>query len=185
MKLLIITDLHHWTDEEIEKTKAISDYDICFLLGDISPDKLRILKRIISQPIYALNGNHDLIDTVESVGLTNIHNKVIEHNGITFSGLQGAARYKRGPFCMYSQEESIKISEGIPPADIFLTHAGYEDSHHGLEGIERYIKRCKPKFHIYGHLHNNSKDEYFETVSICVYRCAVIDTETLLIDILY
>lgn len=190
MKILIITDLHSWSDEEINLTKNLYDYEICFLLGDINSSYLEILKSIIKTPIYALNGNHDLNDTVENSGLENIHGKIINFDELIFTGFQGSFRYKNGPFCMYTQKESLDICKTIPKADIFLTHdimynGKKKDSHSGLKGITKYIKKHKPRIHIHGHTHINSIDKFKNTTSIGIYKTAIIDTDTLEIRHIY
>lgn len=190
MKALIITDLHSWTNEEYQITKELTGYDICFLLGDISIEYLKQLQAIIHAPIYGLNGNHDS-NNIEKAGITNIHGKCIEVNGITFLGMQGSIRYKRGPYNTYTQEESIEISRTLEKADVLLTHAAAFDTqstniaHVGLKGILEYIEENQPRLHIHGHLHINRNKMIRNTNSISVYKAAVIDLETEEIEILY
>ena len=201
MKILIITDLHYWTNEEYQITRNLTDYDICFLLGDISVEYLKELKGIIKTPLYGLNGNHDG-ENVEAVGIENLHGKCINFCGLTFSGFQGSARYKSGPWCMYTQEESSEICENIPRADIFITHDGMLDvnnndmAHAGLRGISEYIENNNPTLHIHGHIHENKEriikhgswlmgSKRKTTKSIAVYKAAIIDTDTLNVEILY
>lgn len=190
MHMLIITDLHNFSEEEYQKVKNLRDYDICFLLGDICPDYLQQLKEIIHTPIYGLNGNHDLMHTVEDAGIENFHGKLIEFKGTTFTGFQGSYRYKNGDFCMYTQKESLEISKHIPKADIFLTHdiyysGGKYGPHSGLKGITKYIKKNRPLLHVHGHLHTNISSKapscflnFKKTESRGIYKIAIIDTET-------
>ena len=42
MKILIITDCHHLLREEAEKLENL-EYDVCFLLGDISGKYIDII----------------------------------------------------------------------------------------------------------------------------------------------
>lgn len=201
MKLLIITDLHFWSNEEYRITNALTKYDICFLLGDISVDYLKELKEIIKTPMYGLNGNHDG-ENVETVGIENLHGKCIEFGGLTFAGFQGSSRYKNGPWCMYTQEESSDICSDMPKADIFLTHDGILDvnnddfAHSGLRGISEYIENKRPMLHIHGHIHENREeiikhgswfmgDKRETTKSVAVYKAAIVDTDTLEVEILY
>lgn len=201
MKLLIITDLHSWSNEEYNITRNLTDYDICFLLGDISVEYLKELKEIIKTPLYGLNGNHDG-ENIESVGIENLHCKCINFNGLTFSGFQGSARYKSGPWCMYTQEDSSEICKDIQAADVFLTHDGILDvnnsdvAHAGLRGISEYIENNKPILHIHGHIHENKEKTIKHgswligskrkiTKSIAVYKAAIIDTDKLAVEILY
>ena len=205
MKLLVITDLHQWSDEEKVITENLTGYDICFLLGDISVDKLRTLQRIIKTELYALNGNHDTVNMVEDNGLDGIDNKLIKFKGTLFTGMSGAYKYKEGNYHQLLQEESSAIANKLQKADIFLSHDGpyngkNDDANCGLKGITEYIKKHQPKLHIYGHMHENKKEEIIhknksffknlfgpkeKTVSICVYRAAIIDTDTFEIKNVY
>mgnify|MGYP003288754027 CR=1 FL=1 len=190
MQVLIITDLHTWTDEEQKITRDLEGYDICFLLGDISVDHLNELKEIIKTPLYGLNGNHDC-NNIEAARIENIHGKSITFHNITFAGIQGSVRYKKGPWNMYTQGESVEICKVLPKADIFLTHDRAYDPgcnnfvHAGMNEILEYIETNVPKLHIHGHVHRNEERFIGKTKSIAVYKAAVIDTETLQTKIIY
>ena len=190
MKLLIITDLHAWTNDEFKITAETEGYDICFLLGDIELADLKQLKQIIKTQMYGLNGNHDC-NNIETAGIGNLHCRRGRYKGSTFCGFQGSSRYKDSPHNMYTQEESIEMCKKLPPCDVFLTHdiaydgAGDDMAHCGLKGILQYIETNQPKLHIHGHLHENSKKKIGRTLSIGVYKAAIIDTDTFEVEILY
>ena len=190
MKLLIITDLHFWANDEYKITEELDEYDICFLLGDIQSEYLKELKQIIKTPMYGLNGNHDS-KTIEGAEIGNLHGRCGRKNDCVFCGLQGSVRYKSGPWTMYTQEESREICKALPPCDVFLTHdkafdVGESDpAHCGLQGILEYIEEHQPKLHIHGHLHENTQKKIGNTLSIGVYKAAIVDTDTLEVNILY
>lgn len=187
MKILIITDCHHLLQEEAEKLANL-EYDICFLLGDISGKYIdMILKYVPKNKIYGILGNHDEFGVLESREIQNIHRKLIEINGITFLGFEGSNRYKIGNFPMYTQKEAKKLLMSCPKADILLTHDspyklysnGKDLVHCGLKAISKYIKKYKPIFNIHGHQHiNSNKTLKNKTNVICVYRASIINTET-------
>ena len=187
MKILIITDCHHLLREEAEKLENL-EYDVCFLLGDISGKYIDIiLEHIRKNKIYGILGNHDEFGVLEARNILNIHCKLIEINGITFLGFEGSNRYKRGKFPMFSQKEAKKILMKCLKADILLTHdspyklysSGKDLAHCGLKAISKYIKKYKPKFNIHGHQHiNSTKILKSGTNIICIYRASIINTET-------
>jgi Icc-related predicted phosphoesterase len=187
VKILIITDCHHLLREEAEKLENL-EYDVCFLLGDISGKYIDIiLEYIRKNKIYGILGNHDEFGVLEARNIPNIHCKLIEINGITFLGFEGSNRYKRGEFPMFTQKEARKLLMKCPKADILLSHDspyklysnGKDLAHCGLKAISKYIKKYKPIFNIHGHQHiNSNKTLKNKTNVICVYRASIIDTET-------
>ncbi len=187
MKILVISDCHHLLEEEAKKLERV-EYDICFLLGDISGQYLDIiLKYIDKNKTYGILGNHDEFGILEARGIRNIHCKLIELQGLKFLGFEGSNRYKKGNFPMFTQKEAIKLIKRCPKADILISHDSayklYADSkdlaHCGLKAITKYIKKNKPILNIHGHQHINSNkmlNKY--TKVICVYRAVVLDIDT-------
>ena len=87
-------------------------------------------------------------------------------------GLGGSMRYKYGAEDMYTEQEMTRrvMKAGISLAadklrgkdgfDILLTHSpckGYGDMtdlpHTGFECFNKLLERCRPKYHVYGHVH--------------------------------
>lgn len=87
LRLLILTDLHTLREDELEKVVDL-DYDVCFLLGDITV------------------GNHDNFDNLARAGIENINNKIIDINGIKILGFEGSHRYKKGNLDIKNKKES-------------------------------------------------------------------------------
>lgn len=163
LRLLILTDLHTLREDELEKVVDL-DYDVCFLLGDITV------------------GNHDNFDNLARAGIENINNKIIDINGIKILGFEGSHRYKKGNFPMLSQEESLELLKNSPKADILVSHdAPYylyskNMAHCGLKGISKYLLKNKVPINIHGHHHINSVLKFKNgTTVIGVYRCAILD----------
>ena len=78
MKILVISDCYHLLEEEAKKIERV-EYDICFLLGDISGQYLDIiLKYIDKNKTYGILGNHDEFGILEARGIRNIHCKLME-----------------------------------------------------------------------------------------------------------
>lgn len=176
LSMFCISDLHHFTDEELEAIEYM-EYDVCLLLGDIPQKALKIIKKANgSRPIYGICGNHDDWNSLESVGIEDIHCKVIEVNGIKIAGLGGSHRYKSGDYAMLTQKESIEAVKSIPYADILISHDcpyklfGKIVTHNGLKGISRYISKHRPQMNLCGHYHESMKGIYKKCRVECVYR---------------
>lgn len=113
LKILAISDLHWYTDEELSQIKNL-DYDICVLLGDIPVNAIRLIKEYVyNKPILAVAGNHDDWNTPELGGAENIHEQCVERCGYSFAGFSGSARYKHGDYPMFSQRESLKLGNKL------------------------------------------------------------------------
>ena len=96
-------------------------------------------------------------------------------------GLGGSMRHKKGAADMYTEREMtrrmVKASlslasdklKGKEGFDILLTHApckGYGDMedipHQGFECFNSLLDRCKPKYHVYGHVHKEYSAHGFQ-----------------------
>lgn len=181
LRLLILTDLHTLREDELEKIVDL-DYDVCFLLGDITVDYLCEIKKYVNKKVYGILGNHDNFDNLARAGIENINNKIIDINGIKILGFEGSHRYKKGNFPMLSQEESLELLKNSPKADILVSHdAPYylyskNMAHCGLKGISKYLLKNKVPINIHGHHHINSVLKLKNgTTVIGVYRCAILD----------
>lgn len=194
MKILLMADFHMLSNDEFRQLSNLQygvDYDICFLLGDIELNDLKDIQNVIRN-IYGVTGNHDAKDLLKMVGIEDVNGKAIDYNGIRIAGLGGSFKYKDNDYMsMLTQQESSYICNNLPAADIFITHdSGHyqvsdEYAHQGLVGITEYIERNKPALHFYGHHHENSFDLIGNTNSFCVYKCSILDTETMEIQNLF
>jgi uncharacterized protein len=98
-------------------------------------------------------GNHDDGATyLERNGIINLHNKIIDFNGLKIGGFQGCIRYNTRDI-QYTEEEAKVFADSFPYVDILLLHAGplglLDDPsdlvHIGSENIRRYVDEKKPK----------------------------------------
>lgn len=180
MKILAISDLHWYTNEELSQIKNL-DFDICILLGDISVTAIRQIKKYTGdKPFLAVAGNHDDWNTPELGGAENIHGKYAEYFGYSFAGFSGSARYKHGDYPMFTQRESLNLGKELKKADILISHdSGYQlfgkdKPHSGLLGIDLYNLKNRTKLNICGHHHTSAIKKRFGTTTVCVFRCALI-----------
>lgn len=160
-------------------------YDVCLLLGDINSEYLNIIKKYVKNNIFGVLGNHDEFGILESANIENIHNKVVEINGIKIIGFQGSSKYKKGNHPLYTQEESIDVGKKMQEADILISHDSpyflykRDPAHCGLKGITKYIYKNRISINIHGYQHINSNGKLKNgTTVIGIYKCALINTKT-------
>ena len=192
MKLLCCADLHNSFDLTHFETQTYDkEPDIIVTLGDISVQDLRIIKRTADNlgiPAIGICGNHDEPFALQSVGIDDLHGKVKTIDGVSFAGIGGSLRYNRSNYMFLTQQQSIEVAAALPKADVLITHdkpySGWfvdtkaqfaKDPHAGLAGITKYIRKNKPKYHLYGHLHQRMTEEKYGTTSMCVYGIQLID----------
>lgn len=192
MKLLCCADLHNSFDLTHFETQTYDkEPDIIVTLGDISVQDLRIIKRTADNlgiPAIGICGNHDEPFALQSVGIDDLHGKVKTIDGVSFAGIGGSLRYNRSNYMFLTQQQSIEVAAALPKADVLITHdkpySGWfvdtkaqfaKDPHAGLVGITKYIRKNKPKYHLYGHLHQRMTEEKYGTTSMCVYGIQLID----------
>lgn len=192
MKLLCCADLHNSFDLTHFETQTYDkEPDIIVTLGDISVQDLRIIKRTADNlciPAIGVCGNHDEPFVLQSVDIDDLHGKVKTIDGVSFVGIGGSLRYKRSNYMFLTQQQSIDIAKKLPKADVLITHdkayTGWfvdtkaqfaKDPHAGLVGITKYIRKNKPKYHLYGHLHQRMTEEKYGTTSMCIYGIQLVD----------
>lgn len=192
MKLLCCADFHNAFDLTGFGAKA-KGYapDVIVTLGDISVQDLRVIKRTadaLGIPAIGVCGNHDEVDALVKAGIEDLHGRNANIKGVSFAGMGGSLRYKPSDNMFLSQRESIEVAVALPKADVLITHdkpyTGWfvdtksqfaKDPHAGLVGITKYIRKNKPEYHLYGHLHTRMTEEKHDTTSICVYGIQLID----------
>lgn len=168
-KYLIIADTHGhlaYSDslQILPVIEANADCDACFFLGDHdSRDLKRILSIIPPEKCYGIPGNHDNWDVYRDTGITDIHGKCIELDGVTIAGLGGSIRYKNHPTrAMLSQEEAAGVLSGLPDEhiDLLFTHSpAYsfdpeaDPAHEGFRAIDAFVREKQIPYHLFGHIH--------------------------------
>lgn len=180
LDILCVSDLHHYTDEELEEIQSM-EYDVCLLLGDIPQKALKIIKKANgSRPIYGICGNHDDWDSLKRADIEDIHCKMVEVGNIKIAGFGGSHRYKSGDYAMITQEQSIQAAKTIPAADILISHDcpykmfGKDIAHEGLIGISNYIAKYKPYLNLCGHYHESMQSKFKNCKVECIYRFRIV-----------
>ena len=110
--------------------------------------------------------------------------KIININGIKIAGISGGVKYKFGMYAMLKQEELLEKITNLQKCDILISHeTGYhylkEDiAHEGFIAIDDYLKTHNPKYHIFGHYHNNYFFIKHNTSCYCVFQCGLLNYES-------
>lgn len=167
MKILAVADEENDVLWNYFQPKMVKDIDLVVSCGDLDKEYLDFLVTMVKKPLLFIRGNHDL-RYIESppAGCFDIEDKIYDFNGIRFLGLGGSLRYKDGEL-MYTEEEMRKRIKKLKPAlkvmggfDVLVTHAPlrhYGDRedlpHKGFECFEELLNEYKPKYMLYGHVH--------------------------------
>jgi predicted phosphodiesterase len=162
---------------------ASTQPDLILTLGDLSNGDLMGLERV-ELPKFGVHGNHDA-DYFPSIGIVDLHLRVVEFAGLRLGGFEGSPRYKAGPY-QYTQQESLVLLETLPAVDVLVCHAppaGVNDhpgspTHEGFEGLARYVMRHRPKLLLHGHTYPDESEvvSRVDTTEVrYVYGWAVVE----------
>lgn len=188
MTIMTIADCHGKLKKNDIKPKLNHDIKAVFLLGDNTPDDIRLALSMLPDniPIYGVTGNHDYKAIYEPFSrITELNGRNTELNGIIIGGISGSLRYKYDDYySLISNEESIRILKDLPYCDILIAHDkpcfetikdDLYDAHAGLKGIGEYILKKKPKYVLHGHLHVPSVTKKKHTKIRCCYGVEVFN----------
>ena len=172
MKILAVADEENEVLWNYFKYKMVKDYDLIVSCGDLDREYLDFLVTMTRKPVLFIRGNHDLSYLQNPpAGCFDIEDKIYDHKGVRFLGLGGSLRYKDGE-CMYTEEEMKKRINKLKSAlrvmggfDVLVTHAPlrhYGDRedlpHQGFECFEELLYKYRPKYMLYGHVHERYGD---------------------------
>ncbi|MGO5335614.1 metallophosphoesterase family protein [Bilifractor sp. LCP19S3_H10] len=189
--ILIIADWHYRLRAEWGEIRSrLPSADIALLLGDIGYSDAKALTEAAPPdvPMLYILGNHNVWSEYRRIPrLQPLDRKVIEINGIRFGGISGSNRYSDSPKrVMRTEEEAAAIAGQLPACDILCTHTcaySYQKKethslHHGYHCLDQYIRRCRPQYHLFGHLHESGRKRIGHTDCICTYVASMLNTKT-------
>ena len=184
------------------------DVDLVLSCGDLPIDYLEYIVSMLNKPLYFVRGNHaqDRIVTSDGTvragpeGCTEIHRKVINHNGLLIGGLEGSMRYRDGPHQYTPWQMEMMVTLMFPqmywntirygrPVDIFVTHApplgihdGTDLCHRGFGAFLGLMDRYRPQYLIHGHTHLYRRDaqrvtQYGDTTVLNTFGFQVIEID--------
>lgn len=185
MKIVVIADTHGLAQIILDNHKdLLINIDLVILLGDMYNFEIDIIVNTFKNiPIIGIHGNHDDINLFDNTNIIDIHKSKYIQNHISFCGFQGSSKYKSSQIYGYTQEESIKEIFNMPVCDILICHDGpfgyfnNTQSHCGLKGIYKYIKKYKPKTLFFGHHHKNRYFKISHTDCYNIYGLGIFNIE--------
>lgn len=134
-------------------------------------------------------GNHDFLFQTQpglaKVMMTNciyLQDEQIEIEGLKIYGSPWTPFFNDWAFGLERGKEIKRVWDNIPKnLDILITHGppyGYLDSlpstgHIGCEELIKTIKRVKPKYHLFGHIHNGYGKAIVNKINLI--NCAICD----------
>lgn len=179
MRVLAVSDMV--VDQLINgKQDLWPGVDVVLGCGDLPPEYLGRLRHRFEAPVFYVRGNHDIRYPHRSLaGCTNLHARVIEHQGLKLAGLEGARWYNGGP-AQYREIEMKRLIRRIKPLvkrsgkiDIFLSHAPPrhihdrpDRCHKGFKSFHKVIDQHQPRFWLHGHIHAEFADPS-QRITLC------------------
>ena len=180
MKILSLSDRVDPVLVERIRAAKVSAVELILSCGDLPPEYLTSLANALDAPLFYIKGNHDIrYDTKPPEGCTNIHNKLVQFNGLKLLGLEGSRWYNGGPY-QYTEKQMQKIIRGLKlgmwwqgGVDVIISHAplrhindAEDRCHRGFKSFHQLIERYAPKYFIHGHIHRefDSRQQRITTV---------------------
>ena len=188
--------------------ERFGDVDLVLSCGDLPIEYLEYIVSMLNKPLYYVRGNHaqdrlvraDGTVRVGPEGCSNIHRKVIDHDGLLIGGLEGSMRYRDGPHQYTPLQMELMVTLMFPrlywntlhygrPVDIFVTHApplgihdGKDLCHRGFDAFIGLMDRYRPQYLIHGHTHLYRRDaqrvtQYGDTTVLNTYGFQVIEID--------
>lgn len=184
--MLILAIADQAPSRSILEILAERPVDLICTLGDLTYFSIQELAKINDVPKIGVYGNHCSGKYFDSLGITNLHLKTFEHQGLVFGGFEGSLRYKDSGEKMYTQEEASKLLKDFPFVDVFIAHSppiGINDdagspSHEGFTALKKYLEEKKPKYFLHGHTYPTSEslvEKHGDTTVIYVHGEKIIE----------
>ncbi len=175
--------LHYSDRGDPNFMKLYQECDVLVTTGDLDYFDFSGLEEIQNKkPAFGVYGNHCSGTYLEKLGITNLHNKVVEFGGLKWGGFQGCLKYKESSL-MYTEEEASLWANSFPYVDVLLLHAGPKNMlddptdsvHIGSESVRNYVLDKKPKFVFLGHQYSNDFMEHDATKLYRTYHARIIE----------
>ncbi len=177
MKILAVTDEIVERLYTLASSGHFSDVELILSCGDLPYSYLEYLVTMLNVPLCYVPGNHDPVHDSRlsaslAEGCENLDGRVTRICGLTVAGLGGSPRYHPDGINQYTEAEMSRRARSLAFSlfwkhairgrnlDILITHSppfGIHDedtrAHRGLQAINRFIARTKPRYHLHGHVH--------------------------------
>lgn len=146
--------------------------DLVLSCGDLPPYYLDYIASMVSAPVYGVHGNHDAeFATADGWGMSELHGRVVEEQGLLIGGFDGSLRYKQGSYQYTQGGMRAQVVQMLPTLlanrlrygrylDILVTHAPPRHihdqpdlCHQGFDVFRWFLRTFRPRYHLHGHIH--------------------------------
>ena len=197
MKIMVLSDTADKALWDYLDRRLLEGIDLILSCGDLPAEYLSFLTCFTDAPILYVHGNHDkAYDRKPPEGCVCVDDAIVEVGGVRVLGLGGSMRYRPGEPYMFTEKEMARRAKKLRwklrrsgGFDILLTHAparGLGDMedipHQGFETFLTLMDRWKPRYMVYGHVHQEygatafaRERRYAETMVVNAYKRYVIE----------
>ena len=201
VKILCVSDtVMPQMESAVNLRRQYSDIELIISCGDMPSVYLEFITSVLNVPLFYVRGNHDEGYIEHPPGGENLHQRLIEYNGLSFYGLEGSIRYNRSPL-QYTELEMSRmvLSDGVRlryrrarrgfGVDVLVTHSparGIHDaedySHRGFQALLRFMEWYHPRYMLHGHVHtydrrSTTETTYIETKIVNINPVRVMEIE--------
>ena len=197
MKIMVLSDTADKALWDYLDRRLLEGIDLILSCGDLPAEYLSFLTCFTNAPILYVHGNHDKnYDKKPPEGCICVEDDIYVFRGVRILGLGGSMRYRPDEPYMHTERQMARRVRRLwwklrkhGGFDILLTHAparGVGDMddipHRGFEAFCALMDRWKPKYHVYGHVHQEygamsfaRERRYGDTVAVNAYKRYVIE----------
>jgi len=132
--------------------------DVVLCLGDLDGRSLRALRNF-GGPKLGVYGDRCRAAYFDTLQIADLHGQVWDVGGISFSGLEGAPRYKTVGDHLHGEEEAAATLAELPRTDVFIAHAppfGINDepatlARRGYRALRAHLEAKPPAMLLHSH----------------------------------
>lgn len=189
-------------ESAVNLRRQYGDIELIISCGDLPSVYLEFITSVLNVPLFYVRGNHDESYDQFPPGGEDLHNRLIEYNGLTFFGLEGSPRYSSSPI-QYTDSEMFRLvfNAGLRlryrrwrlghGVDFFVSHTpplGIHDAedlpHRGFKSFLQFVDWYSPRYMIHGHVHTYdrrtvTRTERGGTVIININPVTVLEVDPL------
>jgi uncharacterized protein len=158
-------------ESAVNLRRQYSDVELLISCGDLPSVYLEFITSVLNVPLFYVRGNHDDGYRESPPGGEDLHQRLVEYNGLSFFGLEGCIRYNNS-LIQYTEVEMTRmvLQAGLRlrlrrmrqgfGVDVLVTHSparGIHDAedkpHQGFQSLLRFMDWYHPRYMVHGHVH--------------------------------
>jgi uncharacterized protein len=172
VKILCVSDtVMPQMESAVNLRRQYSDVELLISCGDLPSVYLEYMTSVLNVPLFYVRGNHDDGYVNSPPGGEDLHQRLVEYNGLSFYGLEGCIRYNKS-LIQYTEGEMTRmvLQAGLRlrlrrmrqgfGVDVLVTHSparGIHDAedlpHQGFQSLLRFMDWYQPRYMLHGHVH--------------------------------